>query len=131
MSGRRSGHLLALATLATAASQVFAAALAHAADPPYVGMWSKRMEHCSTEQKRPGAPMLMTEKGFDQHDLHCTFRKLDAIAPLAPGASTWKMEADCTYGSAQRPMEMTISVAGETLTLIDRGGTNELKKCVR
>jgi hypothetical protein len=132
MSARRPGRIPAEAALAATALVVLAASQAHADDPPpYVGMWSKRMEHCSTEQKRPGAPMIMTDKGFDQHDLHCTFRKMEPTAALAPGAATWKMEADCTYGSAQRPMQATISVLGDTLTLVDRGGSNELKKCAR
>lgn len=104
---------------------------AQAADPPYVGLWSKRMEHCSTDQKRPGAPMIMTDKGFDQHDLHCTFRKLEPIAPLAEGATTVKMAADCKWGNVDRPMEMTLSVTADKLTLIDAGGTSVLMKCAR
>lgn len=102
-----------------------------ASQQPYVGMWSKRMEHCSTKQKNPGAPMLMTDKGFDQHDLHCTFRRMEPVAPVAAGALTWSMQADCTWNGAARPMEMTLSVAGDTLTLVDRGGTSVLMRCTQ
>lgn len=97
----------------------------------YVGMWSKRMEHCSTKQKNPGAPMLLTDKGFDQHDLHCTFRKMEPVAPTTAGASAWSMQADCTWNGVARPMEMTLSVAGDTLTLVDRGGTSVLQRCAQ
>lgn len=97
--------------------------------PAYVGMWSKRMEHCSTKQKNPGAPMVVTEKGFDQYHLHCTFTKLEPAAAAADGAVTWKMESNCSWNGVDRPMVATLTVAGDTLTLTDAGGANILKRC--
>ena len=99
------------------------------AAPAYVGMWSKRMEHCSTKQKNPGAPMVVTEKGFDQYHLHCTFTKLEPAAAAADGAETWKMESNCSWNGVDRPMVATLTVAGDTLTLSDAGGANILKRC--
>lgn len=118
---------LALALAATVVSSLAAAAPAGAETPAYVGMWSKRMEHCSTGQKRPGAPMLITEKGFDQHDLHCTF---ETIEPVAGHAATWTILAQCTWKEQPAKMEMTWRVEGETLTVTDKGGSNTLRKCV-
>ncbi len=101
-----------------------------AAEPAYVGLWSKRMEHCSTKQANPGAPMVVTAKGFDQHDLHCTFAKIEPMTVEAPGASGWQVAADCTWGKTPTKLEMTWAISGEALTLTDPGGTHVLQKCV-
>ncbi len=104
-----------------------------AAEPAYVGVWSKRMEHCSTKPDKPGAPMVVTATGFDQHDLHCSFEKIEPV-PTAAGASPAAPElsvlANCEWKSNATKMEMTWSVSGETLSITDKGGITQLKKCV-
>lgn len=114
---------------ANAPAQAQAPDQAAAAAPAYVGMWSKRMEHCSTKQKNPGAPMVVKEKGFDQYHLHCTFTKIEPAAAATAGAETWKMESNCSWNGVDRPMVATLTVAGDTLTLTDAGGANVLKRC--
>lgn len=127
--------IAAFATSARAAEPANTPAQAQAPDqaapaaPAYVGMWSKRMEHCSTKQKNPGAPMVVTEKGFDQYHLHCTFTKLEPVAAATDGSQTWKMESNCSWNGVDRPMVATLTVAGDTLTLTDAGGANILKRC--
>lgn len=117
----------AAACLVAAAALLAGTAPASAADAPaYIGVWSKRMEHCSTQQKRPGAPMLVTEKGFDQHDLHCSFEKIE---PGSEGPRAWNVLADCTWKGTPTKMEMKWSVAGEALTITDKGGSNTLTRC--
>ena len=102
---------------------------AQAAEPAYVGMWSKTSVHCSTGQNRPGAPMLVTATGYRQYQLECTFSKVDATAPDA-----WQIAAVCTWNGTPTRMEMTWAVAeadgGATLTLTDAAGTHVLNKCV-
>ncbi|MBL8564498.1 MAG: hypothetical protein JNM89_02135 [Hyphomicrobiaceae bacterium] len=121
-----------LTALVIAAAAVTGPALA--AEPAYVGVWSKRMEHCSTKQDKPGAPMVVTEKGFDQHDLHCSFEKIAPVAAPASGSPAvpeLSVLANCEWKGNATKMEMTWSVSGETLSITDKGGITQLKKCVK
>lgn len=115
------GITAALAALATPA---------FADEPIYAGIWSKRMEHCSTDQKRPGAPMIVTAEGFDQHELHCKFGTIEPAANSDAARPEWRVVADCTWKGTATSMEMTWSISGETLSITDKGGINQLKKCV-
>lgn len=109
------------------------AAPARAEPPAYVGMWSKTSVHCSTEQKRPGAPMLITEQGFDQYKLHCKFTGVEPVAASPPQPASWSVKADCEWNGIATKMQLSLSVAGAgenaTLTLRDSGGTHTLGKC--
>lgn len=109
------------------------AAPARAEPPAYVGMWSKTSVHCSTEQKRPGAPMLITEQGFDQYKLHCKFTGVEPVAASPTQPPSWNIKADCEWNGIATKMELSISIAGAgenaTLTLRDSGGTHTLGKC--
>lgn len=123
----------ALAAVGTAILVFIHAAPASAEPPAYVGMWSKTSVHCSTEQKRPGAPMLITEQGFDQYKLHCKFTAVEPVAAQPPQPASWNIKADCEWNGIATKMEMAFSVTGAnetaTLSLRDKGGTHTLRKC--
>ncbi len=123
-----------LVAMGMAALVVVLATPACAETPAYVGMWSKTSVHCSTEQKRPGAPMLITEQGFDQYKLHCKFANVEPVAATPSQPASWNVKADCEWNGIATKMEMAFAVTGAnesvTLTLRDSGGTHTLMKCV-
>lgn len=131
---KRMVHKLTLMTANVALHSLWLTSPARAETPAFVGMWSKTSVHCSTEQKRPGAPMLITQQGFDQYKLHCKFAALEPVAAPPPGSVAWKVTADCEWNGLATKMDMSFTVAGTneaaTLTLQDKGGTHTLRKCV-
>ncbi len=101
------------------------AALALAACSPapasFAGTWGTDLEQCKKQQDNADAPMIVTDKGFDQHEAHCTFTKVTAT-----GAGAWKVESACTVEGNEQPDTMDLTLAGDTLTV---NNTTKLVRC--
>lgn len=109
--------------LAVLAALAFATASAQAEPPSYVGTWASDPAQCKVPQDRPEAPLVLTEKGFDQHETHCTFKS-------AEGADDeWQVKADCQVEGNREPYDFMLTVSGDTLTVTDEAGTRDLLRC--
>jgi hypothetical protein len=118
---RRASDRFALAAALIAA--VSLAAPAQAEDPAYVGTWSGDLEQCKAPQDKQGAPMIIAKDRYDQHEAHCEFKSVEGAAP------EWKIKADCTVEGSTQAMEFAFTVSGDTLTITDDTGTQDLLKC--
>lgn len=112
---------LAAATALIAAVSFAVPALAE--DPAFVGTWSGDLEQCKAPQDKQGAPMIVTKDRYDQHEAHCEFKSVEGAAP------EWKIKADCTVEGSAQPLEFAFTVSGDTLTITDDTGTQDLLKC--
>jgi hypothetical protein len=117
-----SSRRLALLSAALAAG-VLVALPAYADDPAYVGTWSGDVEQCKAPQDKQGAPMVIAKDRYDQHEAHCEFKSVEGAAP------DWKIKADCTVEGNAQPLDFTFTVSGDTLTITDDTGTQDLLKC--
>jgi hypothetical protein len=120
MCTRRSALPLGLASLWAVA---LASAPLSAAEPGYVGTWASDLAQCKVEQDRQEAPLVMTENGYDQHETHCKFKSVDRAD------EQFKVKADCTVEGSDQPYDFTLTVSGDTLTLADENGSNDLLRC--
>lgn len=107
---------LAAVGLALAASAVGAA-------PVYVGKWAADPAHCMRDQSSENAPLVMTAKGYDQHEAHCTFSSV-----IATARDTWRVKGACSVEGDKQPLSMTLSVKGNKLTMRDTG-IRRLHRC--
>jgi hypothetical protein len=96
---------------------------ASADDPSFVGTWAGDLEQCKTPQEQQGAPMVIAKDRYDQHEAHCEFKSVEGAAP------DWKIKADCTVEGNAQPLDFTFTVSGDTLTITDDTGTQDLLKC--
>ncbi len=102
----------------------FALAAPAFADPPaYVGTWASDLAQCKIPQDRQEAPLVFTAKGYDQYETHCRF----ASAKLED--EQWKIKANCTVEGNAAPYDFTLTVSGDTLTIADENGANDLLRC--
>ncbi|MGI9522903.1 MAG: hypothetical protein ACR2PG_14790 [Hyphomicrobiaceae bacterium] len=94
--------------------------VAQAGEPAYVGKWGKDAEQCKNGQEINNAPMLITRNGYNSHEVHCTF------SSIKQSGKTWTMKTKRSVEGDQQTGKMTLSVAGETLTM---DGTWKLQRC--
>lgn len=106
----------------------FAATLALTACSPaptsFAGTWGTDLEQCKRPQDEAEAPMVLTDKGYDQHEAHCTFSK---VTPT--GAGTWKVEAACTVEGNEQTDSMDLALTGDTLTINPGPNAHKLIRC--
>lgn len=117
---RRSTHRST--TLVIGGLLVLTAIPARAAE--FAGTWAADLATCKTPQDSPDAPLILTAKGYDQHEAHCTFEGLKSIGP-----GEWSGKAGCSVeGDTQSfPVELTLS--GDILTLTEDGTARDLLRC--
>lgn len=108
-------------TFAALAALVFAHD-AHAA-AGFVGTWATDLAQCKIGQDRQEAPLVLSERGYDQHESHCTFKSVEG------GDGEWKVKSDCTIEGNAEPYDFTLTVSGDTLTVTDESGSRDLLKC--
>lgn len=96
---------------------------AKAEAPSYVGTWASDLAQCKAAQDRPEAPLLLKEKGFDQHETHCAFTSVSGAD------DEWKVRADCRVEGNAEPYDFLLTVSGNTLSLTDEAGTRDLLRC--
>lgn len=96
---------------------------AAAGGPAYVGTWAADASQCAVPQEQQTAPMIVTEAGFDQHEVHCSFKS------VTPDGDAWKMSAECQVEGDPQPHDFSFAVSGATLTITDEDGTNQMQRC--
>jgi hypothetical protein len=108
--------VLALPLIACAASAL-------AADAPYAGKWSMAAEACAKGQDQETAPMLMRERGFDQHEVHCAFKS------IRRDGDGWRIKSRCLVDGNRQPYNFRLRVAGDTLTMTEGGHDRVFSRC--
>ena len=121
MPAPRSPRLMIAACVVSAMSGL-ASLPAQAAD--YAGTWAADLTQCKTGQDSPDAPLILTAKGYDQHEAHCTFASVQKT-----GSASWRMRARCSVEGDRQAHTFDISVDGRTLTLRDGYGARRLVRC--
>lgn len=96
---------------------------AHAAKG-FQGTWAADLANCKTPQSRGDAPLLLTDKGYDQHEAHCRFKSLKPA-----GGGEWKAAAECSVEGDTQEMDIDLTVSGDTLTLTENGASRDLLRC--
>lgn len=110
-------------TLLSSAALLVAMPVVAAADPAYVGTWAADLAQCSIGQDKEEAPLVLKPKGYDQYETHCKFKSVEAKA------DQWKVAADCSVQGDTQGFNMTLTVSGDTLTIADDNGTQDLLRC--
>lgn len=106
-----------------AAADPAAATAPAASGAAYVGTWSADASQCAVPQDQQNAPMVVTEAGFDQHEVHCTFKS------VTPDGDAWKMSAECAVEGDAQAHDFSFAVAGNALSITDEDGTNQMTRC--
>ena len=65
----------------------------------------------------------MTKSGYDQHETHCRWK------PTEGTDNQWKVKATCTIEGSESSHEFTLTVSGDTLTMGEEHGSNDLLRC--
>lgn len=102
---------------------VMAVATAQATDSTFVGTWGKDAAQCAISQEEQGAPMVFSKGGYDQHEAHCTFKKVSGEG------NKWNVSATCSVEGDQQTDEFSLIVKGDTLTTVGEAGTHVLTRC--
>ena len=108
----------ALAGFAVAAASVPATA------SDYSGTWAADLTTCKKSQEDSDAPLVLTPKGFDQHESHCTFDDLKSS-----GAGEWSGKAVCSVEGDRQSIAVTLTLSGDRLTLTEDGAARDLLRC--
>jgi hypothetical protein len=121
MSARRLPRIRA-AALSVGLAVAIVAGPAMAAD--YTGTWAADLANCKTPQEEADAPLVLTSKGYDQHEIHCKFEALKSS-----GAGEWSSMAACSVEGDSQTVDTKLTVSGETLTLTEDGVSRDLLRC--
>jgi hypothetical protein len=121
MSARRMPRLPIAAILA-GIGLGFTVLPVHAAD--YAGTWAADLSSCKTGQDSQDAPLVLTAKGYDQHETHCSF---EGLKPAGPGE--WSGKASCSVEGDRQSFAVKLTVSGDTLTLTEDGAARDLLRC--
>lgn len=89
----------------------------------FAGTWGADAAQCAVPQDQQNAPMIITDKGFDQHETHCAFTNIETTE------GAWKVQAACSVEGDEQPAEFTLSVKDDTLTMSDEAGNTNLVRC--
>jgi hypothetical protein len=100
-----------------------ASAPAIAADPAYVGTWSRNAAQCKVPQERENAPMIVRAKGYDQYEAHCTFTS------VKKSALGWKVAANCSVQGDKQKDAFTLNVAAGKLMMSRNKSTQTFVRC--
>lgn len=83
---------------------------ASAAERSFAGTWSQDAKSCKLAQEVQGAPVIMTAKGYDQHEAHCAFKSVKRMK-----GNSWRIKASCMVEGDAQADTFTLRVAGDTL----------------
>ena len=89
----------------------------------YIGTWASDPAQCRVGQEEENAPMIMRRDGYDQHETHCRFTS------VAPKGAAWNVRARCTVEGSNMNLNLTLSVAGDRLTVRDEHGPSTYRRC--
>ncbi len=90
----------------------------------YSGTWAADLDSCKLAQDSPDAPLVVTAKGYDQHEAHCSFQNLKSAGP-----GEWSGEATCQIEGDNQTVAVGLTVSGNTLTLTEDGVGRDLLRC--
>lgn len=82
-----------------------------AADPAYVGTWGDDAAQCKNSQETSDAPLMITAKGYDQHETHCSF------VSVSPKGNGWMMKAKCSVEGDAQTETLEMSVSNDKLSI--------------
>ena len=108
---------------AIAAMGVFVACAAQAQTPAYVGTWASEPAQCTVGQEEENAPLIIKVRGYDQHETHCEFTSVSNIG------SGWAAKASCDVEGDHQNLSLTLTVAGNRLTIHDKRGDSIYRLC--
>lgn len=94
-----------------------------AQDAAFVGTWASSEAQCALPQEDPSAPMVVTQEGFDQNEVHCKF------ASVTPEADTWKISSTCSVQGDEQSHDFVFTILGDKLTVTDDLGANDMIRC--
>lgn len=94
----------------------------HAAE--FAGTWAADLSTCKVAQDSPEAPLVLSAKGYDQHEAHCTFGGLKSSGP-----GEWSATASCSVEGDTQSFPVKITLSGDTLTLTEDGAARDLLRC--
>lgn len=99
--------------------------LANAAEPTFVGAWASDTKDCRVPQERENAPFLVSPKGYDRHETHCTFEN------LMKKGRTYTADTKCSVeGDMQKSSTVIVVKDRTTISLsVDGRPSIELKRC--
>lgn len=90
----------------------------------FAGTWGSDAAECAMPQDMQGAPMILTEAGYDQHEAHCSFTKVSSNSE-----AKWTIEGTCSVEGDEQTMAWEVSVKGDALSITEGGYTKTLKRC--
>lgn len=90
----------------------------------FAGTWAADLANCKTPQSRQDAPLILSAKGYDQHETHCKFSGLKPA-----GAGEWTAAAQCSVEGDTQSFDVRLTLSGQTLTLSEDGGGRDLLRC--
>jgi hypothetical protein len=97
---------------------------ASAASPAYTGTWAADLSTCKIAQDHPDAPMIVTSKGYDQNEAHCSFKKVEETGP-----NEWTVSGSCSVQGDEQPLNDKLTVSGDTLSIGEPGASQDLLRC--
>jgi hypothetical protein len=113
-----------LRATALALGGLFVLAVNPAVAAEYSGTWAADLATCKVGQDSPDAPLVLTAKGYDQHEAHCSFEGLE---PSGPGE--WSGKASCSVEGDAQSFAVKLTMSGDTLTLTEDGAARDLLRC--
>jgi len=94
------------------------------AEPTFAGAWSADVKNCRVPQEMENAPMLISPKGYDQHEAHCTFLNLVKSGRNYQAATKCSVQGDSQTGTITMVMQdrntMSLSLDGGPLAKMRR-----------
>lgn len=99
------------------------AASARAEEAPYVGTWALEVANCGKPQEDKDAPLVIAKDRYDQHEVHCTFKSVEAKG------GDYKIAGDCMVEGNPQAYDFTLTVSGDTLTFTDEAGARDFLRC--
>lgn len=106
-----------------AAIGVLVASAAQAQTPAYIGIWASEPAQCTVGQEEENAPLIMKVRGYDQHETHCKFTS------ISKNGTRWAAKASCDVEGDHQNLNLTLTVAGNRLTIHDKRGDSTYRLC--
>jgi hypothetical protein len=96
-----------------------------AAEPTFAGAWSADVKNCRVPQEMENAPMLISPKGYDQPEVHCTFLNLVKSGRTYQAATRCSVQGDSQTGTIR------IVMANRTVMnmSLDGGAAIKMHRC--
>ncbi len=89
----------------------------------FVGTWGINLAQCRVPQDQQGAPIVLTMRGYDQHEAHCTFKSMKKMGDL------WKIAADCSVEGDKLSDAFTLRTSGKSLIMAHGKIRTTLMRC--